>query len=133
MYYDDVNNNNTWSLIVLGTQQSLMFSMDFPPFMEPSRLDDPYSKIGIDDRFSSSPDRPFRLWGPPIPLLNGHCGSFLGQRVKLTAVFLLAPRLTMSGVIPPRSLCPLGVDRDSSTFLWKLKVYYHKEYIRPSE
>jgi hypothetical protein len=55
-------------------------------------LDDPGSILGS-SRLFSSPQRPYRFWGPPSLLSTGHWGFPLG--VKLTAQLQLAPRPRM--------------------------------------
>jgi len=57
------------------------------------------SKPGRANSCFSSPDRPDRVCGPPVFLLNWYRGYFPEQSVMLTTRRRLPPRLRMNGVI----------------------------------
>jgi hypothetical protein len=62
---------------------------------------------------TSSPD----LWyKASYSLGTGACRWYVGHGMKLTTHLHLVPTLTVSGALPPPSVCLSGVLRDNSTF-----------------
>ena len=75
------------------------------------------ANTGGGKRFSPSPDRPDRLWGPHSLLFNGYRGPS-PPRVQMPAeevdhILHLVTRLRMSGAIPLPAIYLHGVDRCS--------------------